>query len=293
MLTSSFACTPSPATRRDHLVGVHVRRGAGAGLEDVDRELVVQLAGGDAVGGLGDPGCLVGVEQAELAVHARGGGLDRGRASARPRPGSARRRPGSSRSPWSSHRPRARASPPCPSRRRTLAGDANAPVGQQPVAEPPAQRLVELLDVGPADVGAARALMLRLVPTLSAVEAFHHHGRACPCLGTSASPDQVIGNRCLRPVCRSFSHVCSFTRGRPSGSPALRSAASIACQPAARRAPRRGAPRAPRAFVWSPHLLRFRRPARASSSSASTVSVASFLFVPMTPLGPRLIQPAA
>ena len=29
---------------RDHLVGVHVRRGAGAGLEDVDRELVVVLA---------------------------------------------------------------------------------------------------------------------------------------------------------------------------------------------------------------------------------------------------------
>ena len=35
------------------------------------------------------------------------------------------------------------------------------------------------------------------------------------------------------------------------------------------------------------------RPARASSSSSSTVSVASFLFVPITPLGPRLIQPVA
>ena len=34
------------------------------------------------------------------------------------------------------------------------------------------------------------------------------------------------------------------------------------------------------------------RPARASSSRSSTVSVASFLFVPMTPVGPRLIQPA-
>ena len=33
-------------------------------------------------------------------------------------------------------------------------------------------------------------------------------------------------------------------------------------------------------------------PPRASSSSRSTVSVASFLFVPITPLGPRLIQPA-
>ena len=35
-----------------------------------------------------------------------------------------------------------------------------------------------------------------------------------------------------------------------------------------------------------------RRPAVASSSRCSTVSVASFLFVPITPVGPRLIQPA-
>src|SRR5581483_10013373 len=60
----------------DHLVGVHVRGGARAGLEDVDRELVVELPGRDAVGGGGDPLRLVGVEEAELAVHARGGGLD-------------------------------------------------------------------------------------------------------------------------------------------------------------------------------------------------------------------------
>ena len=33
-------------------------------------------------------------------------------------------------------------------------------------------------------------------------------------------------------------------------------------------------------------------PPAASSSRRSTVSVASFLFVPITPLGPRLIQPA-
>ena len=39
----------------DHLVGVHVRGGAGAGLEDVDRELVVVLARGDGVAGRGDP----------------------------------------------------------------------------------------------------------------------------------------------------------------------------------------------------------------------------------------------
>ena len=40
---------------RDHLVGVHVRRGARAGLEDVDRELVVVLALGDRGAGGGDP----------------------------------------------------------------------------------------------------------------------------------------------------------------------------------------------------------------------------------------------
>ena len=33
----------------DDLVGVHVGRGAGAGLEDVDHELVVELAVGDLV----------------------------------------------------------------------------------------------------------------------------------------------------------------------------------------------------------------------------------------------------
>ena len=62
--------------RRDHLVGVHVRRGAGAGLEDVDRELVVELAGRDPVAGGGDPLRLLRVEQPELGVDARRRGLD-------------------------------------------------------------------------------------------------------------------------------------------------------------------------------------------------------------------------
>jgi hypothetical protein len=61
---------------RDHLVRVHVRARARAGLEDVDRELVVELAAGDAVGRCGDAVGLVGVEQVELGVHARGRGLD-------------------------------------------------------------------------------------------------------------------------------------------------------------------------------------------------------------------------
>src|SRR5689334_15895341 len=62
--------------RGHHLVRVHVRRRARAGLEDVDRELVVELAGGDALAGLGDALCLAFVEQAELGVDSRRGRLD-------------------------------------------------------------------------------------------------------------------------------------------------------------------------------------------------------------------------
>jgi hypothetical protein len=59
----------------EHLVGVHVRGGPGAGLEDVDRELVVVLAGGDRFARLGDPSRQLLVEDPELAVDARRGGL--------------------------------------------------------------------------------------------------------------------------------------------------------------------------------------------------------------------------
>jgi hypothetical protein len=62
--------------RGDHLVGVHVRRGAGAGLEDVDRKLVVVATVGDLVRGLGDPLGEACVEQAELGVGARGRRLE-------------------------------------------------------------------------------------------------------------------------------------------------------------------------------------------------------------------------
>ena len=49
--------------RRDHLVGVHVRRSPRAGLEHVDRELVVELAGANTVRGGGDPLGQIVVEQ--------------------------------------------------------------------------------------------------------------------------------------------------------------------------------------------------------------------------------------
>ena len=97
--------------RRHHLVGVHVRRRARAGLEDVDRELVVELARGDAIPCGRDPLRLLCVEQAQLGVHARGGRLDPAEPARYGRRESARRRPGSWRSPWRSRRPRAPAAP--------------------------------------------------------------------------------------------------------------------------------------------------------------------------------------
>ena len=60
----------------DHLVGVHVRGGAGAGLEDIDRELVVVLALGDCGARRGDPLGQLGVEEAQLGVGLRRCGLD-------------------------------------------------------------------------------------------------------------------------------------------------------------------------------------------------------------------------
>jgi hypothetical protein len=61
---------------RDHLVGVHVRRGARAGLEHVDRELVVVLSGRDRIRRRGDPLGQALVEQPQRRVHPRGGTLD-------------------------------------------------------------------------------------------------------------------------------------------------------------------------------------------------------------------------
>jgi len=62
--------------RGDHLVRVHVRGGARAGLEDIDRKLIVELPCGNPVTGLRDASGLLVVEQPELGVHARRGGLD-------------------------------------------------------------------------------------------------------------------------------------------------------------------------------------------------------------------------
>ena len=81
-LTWSFGWTGRPsrsvARRGEHLVGVHVRRGAGTGLEDVDRELVGMPTVGD-LGGRGRDGLRDVVrDHAELGVDLRGRPLDRG-----------------------------------------------------------------------------------------------------------------------------------------------------------------------------------------------------------------------
>src|SRR5262249_47801852 len=180
-------------------------------LEDVDRELVVELACRDAVAGGGDPLGLVGVEEPELGVDTRGRGLDP-------------------------------AEPTRDVHRDRLSGDREVP-----------DRLRRL---------------------------------AAPQLGPLRRPRHVVA--CTPPVSSSSSHVRSFTRGRPSGSPALRSRASIARQPSSSTY---RVPFSSRSRARSPPC-EDSRPARASSSSRSTVSVASFLFVPITPLGPRLIHPA-
>ncbi len=65
---------------REHLVDVHVARRARAGLEHVDRELRVVLAGGDLLGGSDDRVGDVLVEHAQLGVGLGAGGLDLGEA---------------------------------------------------------------------------------------------------------------------------------------------------------------------------------------------------------------------
>ena len=59
----------------DHLVGVHVGRGAGAALEDVEAELVVQLAVDELLAGPLDAGEDLRAELAAVEVGARGGQL--------------------------------------------------------------------------------------------------------------------------------------------------------------------------------------------------------------------------
>ena len=87
---------PQPLVRQvgDHLVGVHVGRGAGAGLVDVDRKVVVVLAGGDFFDGGDDRLGEFLVELAELADWPRRRRPSDGRRRGSPRPARARARSG-------------------------------------------------------------------------------------------------------------------------------------------------------------------------------------------------------
>ncbi len=61
------------AAVRQHLVGVHVRAGARTGLEDVDGEMLIELAVDQFFGGLLDEPGLLGAHLAEFQVRAGGG----------------------------------------------------------------------------------------------------------------------------------------------------------------------------------------------------------------------------
>src|SRR6185436_6656380 len=165
---------------RDHLVRVHVRGGAGARLEDVDRELRVELAVRDPVAGGRDPLRLLGVEQAQLTVHARGGSLDPSQPAG---DGRGDRLPGDRE--VADRLPRLSAPELTLGCRRIgghatevsseeLARDAYSAISQLSFAKAAPQALVEVLHEGPAHVRTTRAFVLRLVPALAAVEALDH-----------------------------------------------------------------------------------------------------------------------
>ncbi|MNF89850.1 hypothetical protein D3C84_723890 [compost metagenome] len=62
----------------DHLVGVHVGRGAGAALDHVDHELLVEVAAHDARTGFADRRVLGRTQVAQFAVGIGGRLLDHG-----------------------------------------------------------------------------------------------------------------------------------------------------------------------------------------------------------------------
>jgi len=64
--------------RGDHLIGVHVQGGAGAGVEGVDDELLPQASVHDLAGGLGDGPGRVGFDQPQLGIGPGGRELDGG-----------------------------------------------------------------------------------------------------------------------------------------------------------------------------------------------------------------------
>src|SRR5690348_515669 len=58
---------------RDHLIHIHVGLRAAAGLPNAQREVIVEAAGNDFLGGLDDERGLIRWELAKVLVHQRGG----------------------------------------------------------------------------------------------------------------------------------------------------------------------------------------------------------------------------
>ena len=76
LLGAEFAAEHLVGAVGDHLVEVHVGLGAGAGLPDHQRKMIVELALDHLARGAGDGAGAARVEQAEFAVGLRCGELD-------------------------------------------------------------------------------------------------------------------------------------------------------------------------------------------------------------------------
>ena len=163
--------------RRDHLIRVHVRRGAQPVWKTSIGNWSSSFACGDAVGGGCDALGLVSVEQAQLGVHTGGSGLD----SAEPAGDGGRDRP---------------------------PGDGEI--------------LDRLPRLGPPELvlhGHAASLVMSQCLTLRCANSVPMHLQAGRLFGAASCLEQRLP-------------AVSFILGRPCGSPAARSAASIASQPA-------------------------------------------------------------
>ena len=106
MFTWSLGCAPSPARLAITSLAFMFDEVPEPVWKTSIGNCVVVLAGGDLVGGGGDRLRELRVEQAEVAVDARGGALDAAEPVDRPRRARARRRSGSCRRPWRSRRRR-------------------------------------------------------------------------------------------------------------------------------------------------------------------------------------------
>src|SRR5271156_6645087 len=73
LLAAHFAAGHFYGAIGDHLVDVHVGLGAAAGLPDAQWEMIVELAGDDLVGGLGDELRFFWGELAQVLIYEGGG----------------------------------------------------------------------------------------------------------------------------------------------------------------------------------------------------------------------------